>query len=224
MRVLLVEDDVRVASALAASLRKRGYEVDCAGSIAEALEAPPADLVLLDLGLPDGDGMDLCRTLRSRQPEIGIIAVTARGEERDRVTGLLTGVDDYVVKPFSIVELQARMAAVLRRSIRAAPPPRVAVIGELSVDFTARRVVHRGTEITLTRKEFDILAALARRPGVAVARDRIIMEVWQTSWVGQHVLDVHVASLRGKLGDPALVQTVRGVGYRLPGPTPPPGG
>jgi DNA-binding response OmpR family regulator len=221
VRVLLVEDDVRVAAALAAALRKRGYEVDCAGSIAEALDAPPADLVLLDLGLPDGDGMDLCRTLRGRQPEVGIIAVTARGEERDRVSGLLTGVDDYVVKPFSMAELQARMAAVLRRSVRASSSPQLIEIGELAIDLSARRVTRGGDEITLTRKEFDILATLARRPGVAVPRDRIIMEVWQTSWVGQHVLDVHMASLRSKLGDANLVQTVRGVGYRLSAPTPP---
>jgi DNA-binding response OmpR family regulator len=215
MRVLLVEDDVRVAAAVASGLRKRGYEVDCAGSIAEALEAAPADLVLLDLGLPDGDGMDLCRMLRARQPEVGIIAVTARGEERDRVTGLLTGADDYVVKPFSMAELHARMAAVLRRAARAAPSAQTTEIGGLTIDFTARRVVKDGTEVTLTRKEFDILAALARRPGMAVARDRIIIEVWQTSYVGPHVLDVHMAALRGKLGDPGLVQTVRGVGYRL---------
>jgi DNA-binding response OmpR family regulator len=215
VRVLLVEDDVRVAAALASALRKRGYDVDCAGSIAEALQAQRADLVLLDLGLPDGDGMDLCRTLRGRQPEVGIIAVTARGDERDRVAGLLTGVDDYVVKPFSMAELQARMAAVLRRAVRATPEPQQVEIGGLTVDFAARRVVEGGTEITLTRKEFDILAVLARRAGMAVPRDRIIMEVWQTSWVGAHVLDVHVAALRGKLGDPGMVQTVRGVGYRL---------
>jgi len=215
MRVLLVEDDVRVAAAVASGLRKRGYEVDCAGSIAEALDAAPADIVLLDLGLPDGDGMDLCRSLRSRQPEVGIIAVTARGEERDRVNGLLTGADDYVVKPFSMAELHARMAAVLRRASRGTPATQAVDIGGLTIDFTARRVLRGGTEVTLTRKEFDILAALARRPGMAVARDRIIIEVWQTSYVGPHVLDVHMAALRGKLGDPGLVQTVRGVGYRL---------
>jgi DNA-binding response OmpR family regulator len=215
VRVLLVEDDVRVAAAVASGLRKRGYEVDCAGSIAEALDAAPADIVLLDLGLPDGDGMDLCRTLRSRQPEVGIIAVTARGEERDRVNGLLIGADDYVVKPFSMAELHARMAAVLRRAVRATPPPQQVEVGGLTIDFTARRVLRAGTDVALTRKEFDILATLARRPGIAVARDRIIIEVWQTSWVGPHVLDVHMAALRGKLGDPGLVQTVRGVGYRL---------
>jgi DNA-binding response OmpR family regulator len=215
MRVLLVEDDVRVAAAVASGLRKRGYEVDCAGSIAEALEAAPVDIVLLDLGLPDGDGMDLCRMLRARQPDVGIIAVTARGEERDRVTGLLTGADDYVVKPFSMAELHARMAAVLRRAARGTPATQQVDIGGLTIDFTARRVLKGGTEVTLTRKEFDILAALARRPGMAVARDRIIIEVWQTSYVGPHVLDVHMAALRGKLGDPGLVQTVRGVGYRL---------
>jgi DNA-binding response OmpR family regulator len=217
MRVLLVEDDVRVAAALAAALRKRGYEVECAGSIAEAMGAKPPDLVLLDLGLPDGDGIELCRSLRARQPDVGIIAVTARGEERDRVQGLLTGADDYVVKPFSMVELQARIAAVLRRSVRATPTPgpQQVATGGLVIDLAARRVTRDAVEITLTRKEFDILAALARRPGTAVARDRIIMEVWQTSFVGPHVLDVHMAALRGKLGDSGLVQTVRGVGYRL---------
>src|SRR5688572_3072284 len=136
MRVLLVEDDVRVAAAVASGLRKRGYEVDCAGSIAEALDAAPVDIVLLDLGLPDGDGMDLCRMLRARQPEVGIIAVTARGEERDRVTGLLTGADDYVVKPFSMAELHARMAAVLRRASRSAPATQQVDIGGLTIDFT----------------------------------------------------------------------------------------
>src|SRR6185312_1525327 len=153
MRVLLVEDDVRVAAAVASGLRKRGYEVDCAGSIADALEAAPVDIVLLDLGLPDGDGMDLCRMLRARQPEVGIIAVTARGEERDRVTGLLTGADDYVVKPFSMAELHARMAAVLRRAVRATPAAQQVEIGGLTIDFTARRVHHGGSEVPLTRKE-----------------------------------------------------------------------
>src|SRR4029453_12819712 len=158
MRVLLVEDDVRVAAAVASGLRKRGYEVDCAGSIAEALDAAPADIVLLDLGLPDGDGMDLCRSLRARQPEVGIIAVTARGEERDRVSGLLTGADDSVVKPFSMAELQARMAAVLRRAVGASSSPQLIEIGELAIDLSARRVTRGGDEIMLTRKEFDILA------------------------------------------------------------------
>jgi len=220
MRLLLVEDDVRVAAALAAALRRRGHDVTCAGSIAEALDAPPVDLVLLDLGLPDGDGLDLCRTLRGRDSDVAIIAVTARGEERDRVAGLRTGADDYVVKPFSMPELEARMEAVLRRAVRSSTPPTGAErieLGPLGLDLAARRVTVDGIEIPLTRREFDILAALARRPGVAIPRDRLIMEVWQTSYVGTHALDVHVASLRGKLGDRSIVQTVRGVGYRVRG-------
>jgi DNA-binding response OmpR family regulator len=114
-----------------------------------------------------------------------------------------------------MVELQARMEAVLRRAVRAAATPETITLGPVALDLPARRVTVDGAEVALTRKEFDILTALARRPGVAVPRDRLIMEVWQTSFVGAHSLDVHVASLRAKLGDPSLVETVRGVGYRL---------
>ncbi|MGH3658426.1 MAG: response regulator transcription factor, partial [Micromonosporaceae bacterium] len=150
MRVLLVEDDASVAGAMESALRRRGYEVVRAGTAAEALAAPTVDLVLLDFGLPDGDGIDVCRELRRRNDHVAIIAVTARGEERDRVTGLRTGADDYVVKPFSMVELQARIDAVLRRVVRATPPPPVLEVGPMRLDPSARQVTVDGEEVPLT--------------------------------------------------------------------------
>jgi DNA-binding response OmpR family regulator len=215
VRILLVEDDLRVANAMLSALRRRGYEVQHAATAAAALAAGPCDLVLLDLTLPDRDGISLCRELRERSEHLGIIAVTARGEERDRVTGLRTGADDYVVKPFSMVELQARIDAVLRRTARAPERETAIEVGPLHIDVAARRVQVAGREVSLTRKEFDILLCLARQPGAAVPRDRILMDVWHTTWSGRHTVEVHVGSLRGKLGDHDLVQTVRGVGYRL---------
>jgi DNA-binding response OmpR family regulator len=215
MRVLLVEDDVSVAGAMESALRRRGYEVVRAATVAEALAAPSVDLVLLDLGLPDGDGIEVCRELRRRDDHVAIIAVTARGEERDRVAGLRIGADDYVVKPFSMAELQARIDAVLRRVARATPPAPVMEVGPLRLDPAARRVTVDDAEVTLTRKEFELLTVLAREAGSVVSRDRLLMEVWRTTFAGGHTLEVHIGSLRGKLGRPDLVQTVRGVGYRL---------
>ena len=216
MRILLVEDDRRVSAVMISMLQRRGYEVEHAATATAALEAAPCDLVLLDMNLPDGDGLDVCRALRARNDQVGIIAVTARGEERDRVTGLRVGADDYVVKPFSMAELEARIEALLRRSVRSPAPAReVAEIGPLRIDHAARTVHLDDEPITLTRKEFDVLASLARQPGVALSRERILLDVWQTTWSGKHTLEVHVASLRAKLGRPDLVETVRGVGYRL---------
>ncbi|GAA2519774.1 response regulator transcription factor [Winogradskya humida] len=216
MRILLVEDDRRVSAVMVSMLQRRGYDVEHAATAGAALAAAPCDLVLLDLNLPDGDGLDVCRTLRARSANLGIIAVTARAEERDRVTGLRVGADDYVVKPYSMAELQARIEALLRRATRPGPPPRdVAEVGALRVDFSARTVEVDSRPVSLTRKEFDILASLARRPGDALTRERILLDVWQTTWSGKHTLEVHVASLRAKLGRPELVETVRGVGYRL---------
>jgi DNA-binding response OmpR family regulator len=215
VRVLLVDDDSRFAAALETALRQRGYEVVRAPTAAEALAAGEVDLVLLDLGLPDRDGIEVCRELR-RRGDVPIIAVTARSEERERVLGLRSGADDYVVKPFGMAELQARMEAVLRRSLRGGAILPVVHVGELAIDIHARRVTVEGREIMLTRKEFDLLAALARRPGGAVTRDQLLSEVWHTTWAGSvRTVEVHVASLRGKLGDAGLVETVRGVGYRL---------
>ncbi|MDW5324693.1 response regulator transcription factor [Plantactinospora sp. KLBMP9567] len=215
MRILLVEDDARVAGAMASALSRRGYDVERAGTAAAALAAAPCDLVLLDLTLPDGDGVEVCRVLRQRSAQLGIIAVTARGEERDRVIGLRMGADDYVVKPFSMAELEARIVAVLRRARAGAPRPEVVEVGPIWIDVAARLVTVRSAGVALTRKEFDILVSLARQPGVVVPHERIVLDVWPTTGAARHTVEVHVGSLRGKLGDPDLVQTVRGVGYRL---------
>ncbi|GAB7052306.1 response regulator transcription factor [Catenuloplanes indicus] len=216
MRILLVEDDVRVAAAMVSMLQRGGYRVEHAATVAAAVSAAPCDLVLLDLNLPDGDGVDVCRALRARDPDLCIIAVTARGEERDRVVGLRMGADDYVVKPFSMAELQARIEALLRRTTRVRRSAAETVeVGPLRIDYAARTVQVDGRAVTLTRKEFDILASLARQPGVVLSGERLLLDVWQTTWSGKHTLQVHVGSLRAKLGRPDLVQNVRGVGYRL---------
>src|SRR5436305_8773120 len=196
-------------------MRRRGYDLIRVGTAAGALAAPPVDLVLLDLSLPDGDGIEVCRELR-RRGDVAIIAVTARAQERDRIQGLRTGADDYVVKPFGMAELQARIDAVMRRAARSAPHRGRVEVDGLTIDLDAHRVTVEGAEISLTRKEYDLLVALARRPGTVVTRDELLADVWQTTWAGNpHTVEVHVAALRAKLGDPALVQTVRGVGYRL---------
>ncbi|MHC5699895.1 response regulator transcription factor [Streptomyces tirandamycinicus] len=211
MRILLVEDDNRVADALTGSLRRNGYEVWRAASAADALTAPAVDLVLLDLGLPDRDGIEVCRELRARG-SVPVIVVTARGGGPDRVRGLRSGADDYVVKPFNAAELLARIEAVLRRSMTR----RVGEDG-LEIDLGRREVTLDGRLVPLTRKEFDVLAVLVRAEGAAVPRDRIIVEVWQTTYEGMsRTLDVHMANLRGKLGrSGSVVRTVRGIGYRL---------
>ena len=228
MRVLLVEDDDRVAAALADLLRRHGALVTRAATGAQALAAGEVDVVLLDMGLPDMDGTAVCRALR-RASDVPIIAVTARAEERDRVAGLRTGADDYVVKPYSSAELLARIEAVLRRSARppAAPPlPRPEPGTEADVellrwdgvvvDLAARRVRVGDVDVRLSRKEFDVLRVLLGARGAVCTRERLLDEVWGATLFGStRTLDVHIATLRGKLGDPELVETVRGVGYRL---------
>jgi two-component system response regulator RegX3 len=182
---------------------------------AAALEAAEPDLVLLDLRLPDVDGFTVCRELRTRT-EVPIIVVSARGEEVDRVVGLELGADDYVVKPFGIRELVARIRAVTRRSGRHDGQDGALVAGPLRVDVRAHRATLDGEELKLTAKEFDLLAVLARDPGAVVSRQRIMQEVWNTSWMGvTKTVDVHVASLRRMLGDPGWIETVRGIGLRL---------
>ena len=215
MRVLIVEDEVTIAAPLADGLEREGFEVARVANGAEALAAPEPDIVLLDLRLPDMDGLDVCRRLRERS-RVPIIIVTARGEEADRVVGLELGADDYVVKPFGLRELIARIRAVTRRSeepLQHATPLRV---GGLEVDERARRAFTDGNELDLTPMEFELLAALARDPGAAVSRRRLLHEVWGTSWSGSSkTIDVHVAALRRKLGDPGWIETVRGIGFRL---------
>lgn len=214
MRVLIVEDEDAIAEPLAEGLRREGFEVVRAATGADALAAPPADVVLLDLRLPDVDGFDVCRELRSRSA-VPIIVVTARGEEPDRVVGLELGADDYVVKPFGLRELIARIRAVTRRA-RGGQGSTIVRVGELEVDSRARRATLSGRELDLTQKEFDLLAALARDPGAVLSRRRLLEDVWDTNWYGSSkTIDVHVAALRRKLGDPSLIETVRGVGFRL---------
>lgn len=213
MRVLLVEDDAHFAAALSTALKRNGYQVDVAATAAAVPPAPQCDLVLLDLGLPDGDGLEVCRALR-RHSDLGIIMLTARGQESERVAGLRCGADDYVVKPFGFAELQARMEAVLRR---ARPRPAgVRIVGRLRLDLD-RHDAHAGTEpITLTRKEFQLLAILMAEPEVVVRREQLFSDIWHTSWHGtSRTLDAHMTSLRAKIGHAAQIETVRGVGYRI---------
>ncbi len=214
MKVLVVEDEDAIAEPLAEGLRREGFDVTRAATGADALAADEADVVLLDLRLPDIDGLDVCRRLRERS-SVPIIVVTARGEEADRVVGLELGADDYVVKPFGLRELIARIRAVTRR-VHERPADGPLLVGALEVDERARRVRLEGDELDLTPKEFDLLAALARDPGAAVSRRRLLEEVWDTTWYGStKTIDVHVAALRRKLGDPGWIETVRGVGFRL---------
>jgi len=214
MKVLIVEDEAAIAEPLAEGLLREGFEVERVETGRSALEATGADLVLLYVGLPDLDGFSVCRELRSRS-SVPIIMVTAKGEEVDRVVGLELGADDYIVKPFGFRELLARIRAVTRRTSER-EPTRAARVGPLELDVRGRRARVDGRELDLTPKEFDLLALLAREPGAVVSRATILQEVWQTTWFGSaKTIDVHVAGLRKKLGDPSWIETVRGVGLRL---------
>ncbi|GHD66467.1 DNA-binding response regulator [Streptomyces mirabilis] len=228
MRLLLVEDDNHVAAALSAVLARHGFDVTHARSGEEALQAlvPESDgfgVVLLDLGLPDQDGYEVCGKIRKRT-STPVIMVTARSDVRSRIHGLNLGADDYVVKPYDTGELLARIHAVSRRSVpdddAAGSGDTALRLGPVRIELPTRQVSVDGSVVQLTRKEFDLLALLAQRPGVVFRREQIISEVWRTSWEGTgRTLEVHVASLRSKLRMPALIETVRGVGYRLVAPT-----
>jgi DNA-binding response OmpR family regulator len=212
--VLVVEDEDSIAAPLAEALVREGFSVRRARTGREALDAGEADLVLLDLRLPDLDGCAVLRELRARSA-VPVIVVSAKGEEVDRVVGLELGADDYVVKPFSVRELLARMRAVTRRGAgsRAGGP---LTVGPLAVEPRARRALLGGREIALTPKEFDLLALLAGQPGAVLTRRHIMESVWDARWYGAtKTLDVHVAALRRKLGDPGWIETVRGIGFRL---------
>jgi two-component system response regulator RegX3 len=221
MQVLIVEDDDSIAVPLSEGLRREGYATHRVATGAAALAGGDgADVVLLDLRLPDLDGYTVCRELRSRS-SVPIIIVSARGEEADRVIGLELGADDYLVKPFGVRELVARIRAVTRRTQAAGTiPPVVAATGRLAVDERTRRAHLDGHEVELTPKEFDLLARLAADRGAVVTRRRILEDVWDTAWLGStKTVDVHVASLRRKLGSPRWIETVRGIGFRLVEPS-----
>ncbi|MFJ9589428.1 response regulator transcription factor [Streptomyces acidicola] len=243
MQVLLIEDDERIAGPLAEGLARYGYTVERVRTGSAALAADDPDMVLLDLGLPDMDGIDVCRALR-RRSDVPIIMITARGEEIDRVLGLELGADDYMAKPFGVRELVARIRAVSRRArpqaaagadapegtaapgppaptpgaTGPAPAPAEApqAVGPLVIDRRTRQVHLHGTPVALAPKEFDLLGHLAMDPGAVCSRREIVDQVWDPHFFGPtKTLDVHVAALRRKLGDPAWIETVRRVGFRL---------
>lgn len=217
MRVLLVEDDPVLGDALRRTLVKHGHVTELVGSgtaaLASVAESEP-DVVLLDMGLPDRDGIGVCREIRQRS-RVPILAITGRGDVAARVQGLRSGADDYLVKPVSTEELLARIEAVLRRSTGGSVAGSV-TIADVVVDLERRAVTAGGDDIALTRKEFDLLAALARREGAVVPRPELLEQVWGIADVSAaRTLEAHVASLRSKLGAREVVVTVRGVGYRL---------
>ncbi|MEU1805430.1 response regulator transcription factor [Streptomyces sp. NPDC019937] len=246
VRALLIEDDETIAEPLVEGLRRYGLTASHVGTGTAGLEGPYGDIVLLDLGLPDMDGIDVCRGIR-QVSDVPIIMLTARGEEADRVLGLELGADDYLAKPFSMRELIARIRAVTRRTQRTepaptvplgagttvAPPPPVfepepapapapvqhqTLEGQepLIVDRRTRQVWVGGAPVALTPKEFELLALLTEDPGAVYSRQQILDRVWDPHFHGPtKTLDVHVATLRRKLGDPAWIQTLRGVGFRL---------
>ena len=215
VRVLLVEDDESIATSLRRGLARYGYEVDLVATAAEALAAPRSDVVLLDLGLPDGDGLDVCRILRSRS-DVPIIVVSARSDEADRVVGLELGADDYVSKPFGVREVIARIRAVMRRVQQDHTAPDEVRYGRVAIDRRAGRVFLDGVEVPLARKEYELLSFLAEQPGALITREQIMEAVWDTNWFGPtKTLDVHVSALRRKLAGAVTFEAVRGVGFRL---------
>jgi DNA-binding response OmpR family regulator len=219
--VLLAEDDAAIAEPLARALRREGYDVtvrgDGPGALAEA-SGGGVDLVVLDLGLPGMDGLEVCRRLRSEGVGLPVLVLTARADEVDTVVGLDAGADDYVTKPFRLAELLARVRALLRRGV--AEPPASAGVQNVRIDVDSRRAWLGSHELTLTAKEFDLLRVLLRDAGKVVTRETLMREVWDTSWWGStKTLDMHVSWLRKKLGDdaahPRYIATVRGVGFRF---------
>jgi DNA-binding response OmpR family regulator len=223
VHVLLVEDDDGIARPLAAALGSDGHQVTRVATGAEALRvAREVDAVVLDLGLPDLDGIEVCRRLRrDLGADLPILVLTARTSETDVVVGLDAGADDYVTKPFRLAELQARLRALLRRAAAGRPASAEQLaVGDVRVDPAGRRAWRGDEELDLAPKEFDLLALLLRRAGSVVTREELAREVWDTRWLGgSKTIDVHVSSLRRKLGDdpaaPRYVTTVRGVGLRF---------
>jgi DNA-binding response OmpR family regulator len=222
--ILLVEDDEGIAMPLAAALRGGGYHVTRAATGREALALAHDDLaaVVLDLGLPDIDGVEVCRRLHENHPGVPVLMLTARTSEADVVVGLDAGADDYVTKPFRLAELLARLRALIRR-VQSGQADLVDVVHEaqdVRIDLSARRAWRGEEELDLTPKEFDLLAVLVRQAGHVVTREDIMREVWETTWFGStKTVDMHVSWLRRKLGDdaaaPRYLATVRGVGLRF---------
>ena len=211
----MIEDDETIAGAIAARLRAEGFTVDVAGDGpggVELVAATAPDLVVLDLGLPGLDGLEVCRRIRQRGP-VPVLMVTARDDEADELTGLAVGGDDYLTKPFSVRVLVARVHALLRRVDGARSEPTVAV-GRLAIDRERRRVLVDGVEAHLTATEFELLATLADRPGVVRSRRQLLVDVWGYRDGATRTIDSHVRALRRKLGDD-VIRTVHGVGYAL---------
>ena len=221
--LLLVEDDVRISQPLARMLRAEGFDVrhcDTGETALNAVTEALPDLVLLDLSLPDIDGLEICRRLRALHPSLPIVMLTARNEEVEVVVGLDAGADDYITKPFRVAELTARIRARLRASQAGGPAPHdVDQVGQLRVDRAARRAWFGDDELGLSPKEFDLLVLLATHHGETLRREAIMTEVWDENWWGStRTLDTHVATLRRKIGDtsdpPERIITVRGIGFR----------
>jgi two-component system, OmpR family, response regulator RegX3 len=222
-RILLVEDEASIVRPLADALGREGFDTRVAGTVEEGIalgRSADPDLVLLDLMLPDGSGFDVCRELR-KASDVPIVMLTARGDEADRVVGLELGADDYVVKPFSAREVIARIRAVLRRVAPASEPSGETIqIGDVRLDPARRSVEVAGREVDLARREFELLHRLMLGAGAVITREQLIEDVWDMNWFGStKTLDVHVSSLRRKLGDdpaePSYIHTVRGVGFRF---------
>ena len=220
VHVLLVEDDVAISEPLARALSREGYDVMVTSSGLAALDlavTDKPDLMVLDLGLPELDGLEVCRRLRSRGATLPVLVLTARSEELDAVVGLDAGADDYVTKPFRLSELLARVRALLRRG---GADPLAIEVQDLQIDPSARRAWLADTELALTHNEFDLLTALAGHAGSVLTREALMRDVWETDWMGSSkTLDMHVSWLRRKLGDdatsPRYISTVRGVGFRF---------
>jgi DNA-binding response OmpR family regulator len=216
--ILVIEDDDAIATGLARILTGQGYAVRRLAHGAGAIRAADdgVELVVLDLGLPDVDGLDVCRALRAAHPDLAILILTARADELDIVAGLNAGADDYLAKPFRLAELLARIRSHLRRTkANAAAPEEPLTVGDVRIDGAARRAWLGGQELMLRPKEFDLLALFVANVGVALTRERIMDQVWDTAWTGStKTLDTHVLGLRNKLGADAIA-TLRGVGYRF---------